>query len=51
LKSLNITEKAEIKEINDYLKKFKEIKENLDKKYKDKEEKKPILKNKKIAIA
>lgn len=51
MKSLSITEEAEIKEINDYLKKVKEIKENLDKKDKDMEEKKPILKVEKTARA
>ena len=43
LKSLNITEEAEVIAIKAYLQKVKDT-ENIDKKEKDKEEKKPILK-------
>ena len=43
LKSLNITEEDEVIAIKAYLQKVKDT-ENLDKKEKDKEEKKPILK-------
>ena len=43
LKSLNITEEAEVSAIKAFLQKFKDA-ENLDKKEKNKEEKKPILK-------
>ncbi len=48
---MNISEEKDIKEINDYLKKFKEKNENLDIKDKDKEKKKPILKVEKTARA
>jgi alkyl hydroperoxide reductase subunit AhpF len=51
LKSLNITDDAQVKEIKDYLQKVKEFKEAADKKDKDKEEKKPILKVEKTARA
>ena len=43
MKSLNITEEAEVNAIKAFLQKFKDT-ESLDKKEKDKEEKKPILK-------